>query len=67
MMEPVKLMAPMMLVRTLVTARSIGSAEMPGSSLRNSAVATIAAAPPPAPLKMATICGIAVIFTERAK
>ena len=27
---------------------------------------TSAAAPPPTPLKMATICGIAVIFTSRA-
>ena len=32
----------------------------------NSASATSAAAPPPTPLKRATICGIAVIFTVRA-
>ena len=31
-----------------------------------SRIDTSAAAPPPAPLKSATICGIAVIFTTRA-
>ena len=31
---------------------------------RNSSPATSAAAPPPRPLKRATICGMAVIFTE---
>ena len=34
--------------------------------LRSSATATRAAAPPPTPLKRATICGMAVIFTMRA-
>ena len=34
--------------------------------LMNSRLATSAAAPPPRPLKSATICGIAVIFTEYA-
>jgi hypothetical protein len=34
--------------------------------LWNSANAIRAAAPPPTPLKSATICGIAVIFTRRA-
>ena len=33
----------------------------------NSAAAMRAAAPPPTPLKSATICGIAVIFTRRAE
>jgi hypothetical protein len=33
---------------------------------RNSKLATSAAAPPPRPLNSATICGIAVIFTEYA-
>jgi hypothetical protein len=33
---------------------------------RNSAHAISATAPPPTPLNSATICGIAVIFTERA-
>ena len=37
----------------------------PGS-LSSSVTDTSAAAPPPTPLKMATICGIAVIFTRRA-
>ena len=32
----------------------------------NSKLATSAAAPPPRPLNIATICGIAVIFTEYA-
>ena len=32
----------------------------------NSVIDTRAAAPPPTPLKMATIWGIAVIFTRRA-
>ena len=32
----------------------------------SSASETSAAAPPPTPLKSATICGIAVIFTRRA-
>jgi hypothetical protein len=34
--------------------------------LRNSDQAIRATAPPPTPLNSATICGIAVIFTERA-
>ncbi len=36
-------------------------------SFRNSPAETSAAAPPPAPLKSATICGIAVILTMRAE
>ena len=38
-----------------------------GAFLWNSAVAISAAAPPPTPLKSATICGIAVICTARAE
>ena len=34
--------------------------------LTNSRLATSAAAPPPRPLNIATICGMAVIFTEYA-
>ena len=34
--------------------------------MRNTTMDTSAAAPPPTPLKMATICGIAVILTRRA-
>src|SRR6266542_2332115 len=37
-----------------------------GATSWKSASATSAAAPPPTPLKSATICGIAVIFTARA-
>ncbi len=37
-----------------------------GARLWNSASAIRATAPPPTPLKSATICGIAVIFTRRA-
>ena len=36
------------------------------SEPRNSTQAISATAPPPTPLKSATICGIAVIFTRRA-
>ena len=43
-------------------ARSPGS----GARLWNSASAISETAPPPTPLNSATICGIAVIFTERA-
>jgi len=39
--------------------------DLPGSEM-NSVTDTKAAAPPPTPLKMATICGMAVIFTLRA-
>ena len=34
--------------------------------MRKTTIEMRAAAPPPTPLKMATICGIAVIFTLRA-
>ena len=37
----------------------------PGTAM-NSVTDTSAAAPPPTPLKMATIWGMAVIFTSRA-
>ncbi len=39
--------------------------DFPGTEM-NSVSDTRAAAPPPTPLKMATICGIAVILTRRA-
>ena len=39
---------------------------MPSDCRSNSMTETNAAAPPPTPLKIATICGIAVIFTSRA-
>jgi hypothetical protein len=67
MMEPVNEIEPMIAVSTDAMERSGATASIDGLSLRYSALATIAAAPPPQPLKIATICGIAVIFTERAK
>ena len=47
----------------LVPGRSSGDRRQ----ARNSAAAIRAAAPPPTPLKIATICGIAVIGTMRAE
>ena len=41
------------------------ASDLPGTEM-NSVTDTSAAAPPPTPLKMATICGMAVIFTSRA-
>ena len=67
MIEPVNEIEPMIAVSTDAIARSGATLCTAGSSLRYSALATIAAAPPPHPLKIATICGMAVIFTERAK
>ncbi len=51
-----------MIPMTTSPARSPGS----GASRWNSAAAMSAAAPPPTPLKSATICGIAVMRTIRA-
>ena len=42
------------------------TAGLPGASMRKTTIEMSAAAPPPTPLKMATIWGIAVIFTMRA-
>ena len=39
------------------------TAGLPGASMRNTTIETRAAAPPPTPLNMATIWGMAVIFT----
>ena len=41
------------------------ASDLPGTEM-NSVTDTSAAAPPPTPLKMATIWGMAVIFTRRA-
>ena len=49
-----------------VSRHSAPGGQLKGAVARNSARATTAAAPPPAPLKMATICGMAVIGTRRA-
>ncbi len=62
MAEPAKEIEPIRAERTIETVSSpIGSAV-----LCHSESATSAAAPPPTPLKTATICGIAVIRTFRA-
>src|SRR5437764_1388992 len=54
-------------IRTLFSSsKPVAAAARPVKALRNSASETRAAAPPPTPLKSATICGIAVIFTLRA-
>ena len=69
MIEPEKLSAPMTAVSIVVIVKSIGSG-LPfaaESVFISSPIATSDAAPPPHPLKIATICGIAVIFTARAE
>ena len=48
------------------TIETVSSEPRSPEATWNSASATSAAAPPPTPLKRATICGIAVIFTVRA-
>ena len=48
------------------TIETVSSVAKSPSATWNSASATSAAAPPPTPLKRATICGMAVIFTVRA-
>ena len=61
--EPQKLIEPM------IAANSVGiscSSGMSPPASRNSTTLISATAPPPTPLNSATICGIAVIFTERA-
>ncbi len=67
MIEPANDSAPMTADSTLVNETSyvIGVPEF--TYLSSSPAATSAAAPPPAPLKIATICGIAVIFTRCAE
>ncbi len=72
MIDPEKLTAPIIALMTSETTTSrlkLGPPPAPGANslTRNSAVEMSAAAPPPAPLKSATICGIAVIFTLSAE
>ncbi len=64
--EPENETAPMRPESTM--ARPMSTFGVPGSGRTrcSSASAMSAAAPPPTPLKSATICGIAVIFTRRA-
>ena len=63
MFEPQKETEPTMAAKRIGTAVSSGRAPL---AWRNSAQAISATAPPPTPLKSATIWGIAVIFTLRA-
>src|SRR5579883_2371944 len=71
MIEPEKLTAPIIALttsETYVSSRSCGESDGGAvASTKNSAVDMQAAAPPPAPLKSATICGIAVILTLSAE
>ena len=60
--DPEKLTAP---ISTVSTVASRNSTPESGTA-KNSASATSAAAAPPTPLNSATICGMAVIFTDRA-
>ena len=59
-------MLPISAESRIVIDSSAGSSPGSGVRLWNSASAISATAPPPTPLNRATICGIAVIFTERA-
>ena len=65
--EPEKLTAP--ITQESSDGISVSSGMSPGFGISSwySDSATSATAPPPTPLKSATICGIAVIFTARAE
>src|SRR5450759_2969899 len=60
---PAKALDPITMLKTLGNASAKAGC---WPKLSSSATATSAAAPPPTPLKRATICGMAVIFTMRA-
>ena len=64
---PDNVTAPMKVPSMMVTPTSAPTSAASEVSLWNSPEATSAEAPPPRPLKMATICGIAVIFMVRAR
>ena len=66
-MEPEKLIEPTRAENMIAATMSPASAPAAGARRWNSAAAISAAAPPPTPLKRATICGIAVIRTRRAE
>ena len=70
MIDPVSDTEPMTAPSRVAIIGIVGSSAAPGPAspvaVRNSETATTAAAPPPAPLKMATIWGMAVIGTRRA-
>ncbi len=64
---PEKLIDPIRAEKSKAPMCSGSTCPGSGASRWNSAAAIRAAAPPPTPLKSATICGIAVIFTRRAE
>ena len=64
MSEPVNVTEPMSAPRTTKIVVSTGAPEL---SRMKSSIATRAAAPPPTALNSDTSCGIAVIFTVRAR
>jgi hypothetical protein len=64
--EPANEMLPMIAESMIDALMSVFSVPGSGARLWNSASAISAAAPPPTPLKSATICGIAVMRTLRA-
>ena len=66
MFEPQKLTEPTIAAKSDGMTKVNGSPAKPLVSL-NSAQAISATAPPPTPLKSATICGTAVILTLRAE
>ena len=63
---PVNVRVPMKIDTIIVVTRNVDWSEVPNLE-KNSAVATSADAPPPNPLKIATIWGICVISTRNAK
>ena len=64
--EPANEIEPISAESTIARPMSTFGAPGSGRIRCSSASETSAAAPPPTPLKSATICGIAVIFTLRA-
>ena len=66
MMLPENESEPMSVANSIGTAMDAVMPSRLCARRRNSRLATSAAAPPPRPLNIATICGIAVIFTEYA-
>ena len=64
---PEKLIEPISAEKSIAPIHSGRTWPDSGASRWNSAAAIKAAAPPPTPLKSATICGMAVIFTMRAE
>ena len=67
MIEPANESAPITAESMLVNETSYVIGVPALTYFSSSPAATSAAAPPPAPLKIATICGIAVIFTRCAE